>query len=54
MAQGVRFDICLNTVDTLERENGKRPEFLSVATPVQVGVAQILHLTENGYTLVRP
>ena len=54
VAQGVRIDICLNTVDTIERETGKRPEFLSVATPVQVGVAQILHLTENGYTLVKP
>jgi intracellular sulfur oxidation DsrE/DsrF family protein len=54
VAQGVRVDICLNTVDTLEREVGKRPEFLSVATPVQVGVAQILFLTENGYTLVTP
>ena len=54
VAQGVRVDICLNTVDTVERETGKRPEFLSVATPVQVGVAQILHLTENGYTLVKP
>jgi uncharacterized protein len=54
VAQGVRVDICLNTVDTIERETGKRPEFLSVATPVQVGVAQILHLTENGYTLVKP
>jgi hypothetical protein len=30
------------------------PEFIQVATPVQVGVAQILLLTENGYTLVRP
>jgi len=54
VAQGARFDICLNTVDTLEREAGKRPEFISAATPVQVGVAQILFLTENGYTLVRP
>ena len=36
------------------RESGKRPEFISAATPVQVGVAQILFLTENGYTLVRP
>ena len=52
--QGARFDICLNTVDTLEREAGKRPEFIAAATPVQVGVAQILFLTENGYTLVRP
>ena len=54
VAQGARFDICLNTVDTLEREAGKRPEFIAAATPVQVGVAQILFLTENGYTLVRP
>ena len=54
VAQGARFDICLNTVDALERENGKRPEFIAAATPVQVGVAQILFLTENGYTLVRP
>jgi intracellular sulfur oxidation DsrE/DsrF family protein len=54
VAQGVRVDICINTVDTLERESGKRPEFIAAATPVQVGVAQILLLTENGYTLVRP
>jgi uncharacterized protein len=53
-AQSVRFDICLNTVDTIERDSGKRPEFIPVATPVQVGVGQILFLTENGYTLVRP
>ena len=54
VAQGVRFDVCLNTVDTIERDTGKRPEFIAVATPVQVGVGQILSLTENGYTLVRP
>jgi len=54
VAQGARFDLCINTVDTVERESGKRPEFIAAATPVQVGVAQILFLTENGYTLVRP
>jgi intracellular sulfur oxidation DsrE/DsrF family protein len=54
VAQGVRFDICLNTIDTIERESGKRPEFITVATPVQVGVGHILSLTENGFTLVRP
>jgi uncharacterized protein len=54
IAQGVRFDVCLNTVDSIERETGKRPEFIAAATPVQVGVGQILTLTENGYTLVRP
>jgi uncharacterized protein len=54
IAQGVRFDVCLNTLDTIERETGKRPEIIPDATPVQVGVGQVLHLTENGYTLVRP
>jgi hypothetical protein len=54
IAQGVRFDVCLNTVDTIERETGKRPDILPGATPVQVGVGQILFLAENGYTLVRP
>jgi len=54
VAQGARVDVCLNTVDTLERDTGKRPEYIAAATPVQVGVAQILLLTENGYTLVRP
>jgi len=54
IAQGVRFDVCLNTVDTVERETGKRPDIMPGATPVQVGVGQILFLTENGYTLVRP
>ena len=54
ISQGVRFDVCLNTVDTIERETGRRPEIILAATPVQVGVGQILFLTENGYTLVRP
>ena len=54
IAQGVKFDVCLNTVDSIERETGKRPDIIPLAIPVQVGVAQILALTENGFTLVRP
>ena len=54
IAQGVKFDVCLNTVDSIERETGKRPATIPLAIPVQVGVAQILSLTENGFTLVRP
>src|ERR1051325_5311792 len=54
MAQGVKFDVCLNTVDSIERETGKRPAIIAGAIPVQVGVAQILTLTENGFTSVRP
>ena len=54
IAQGVKFDVCLNTVDSIERETGNRPAFIPLAIPVQVGVAHILSLTENGFTLVRP
>jgi uncharacterized protein len=54
IAQGVKFDVCLNTVDSIERETGKRPAIIPLAIPVQVGVAQILALTENGFTLVHP
>jgi hypothetical protein len=54
ISQGVRFDVCENTVDTIERETGKRPDIIPNATPVQVGVGQLLYLAENGYTLVRP
>src|SRR3979490_591758 len=54
IAQGVKFDVCLNTVDTIERETGKPPNIIPLAIPVQVGVDQLLPLTENGFTLVRP
>lgn len=54
IAQGVQFDICMNTVETIERETGHRPALNPKAVPVQVGVAQILSLVEHGFTLVRP
>lgn len=54
VAQGVRFDLCMNTVETIKRETGQVPPFNPNAKPVEAGVAQILALTEKGYTLVRP
>lgn len=54
IAQGVRFDVCMNTVDTIERNTGERPELNPKAIPVEAGVAQILTLAKKGYTLVRP
>jgi intracellular sulfur oxidation DsrE/DsrF family protein len=54
VSQGVRFDVCMNTVETIERNTGHRQEINANAIPVEAGVAQILALTENGYTLVRP
>ncbi len=54
VSQGVKFDVCGNTLDTIERETGKRPKTNPHAHEVGTGVAQILTLTESGYTLVRP
>jgi intracellular sulfur oxidation DsrE/DsrF family protein len=51
---GVRFDICMNTVETVERETGKPVPINPRAHKVAAAVARILFLTEHGYTLVRP
>lgn len=54
MAQGVRFTVCMNTINTIERETGNRPELHPESIPVDVGVAHILDEIEKGYVLVRP
>lgn len=54
VAQGVRFNICGNTLDTIERESGKRPAVNPNAVEVKVGVGYLLTLAEKGYTIVRP
>jgi len=54
ISQGVQFDVCMNTVDTVERETGKKVDLNPHAVKVEAGVAQILALTEKGFTLVRP
>lgn len=54
VAQGVRFDVCMNTVETVERETGKKVALNPNAQPVQAGVARIVTLVEHGYVLVRP
>ena len=54
MSQGVQYDVCLKTLETIERETGKRPTMHPNAVSVRAGVEQIIKLTESGYTLVRP
>ena len=51
---GVRFVGCMNTVDSLERETGKRPEMNEHTIPVQTGVAHVVERVREGYVLVRP
>jgi len=52
--QGVRFDICENTLKTIKREKGSVPALNPRATKVQAGVARIMSLVKEGFILVRP
>lgn len=54
IAQGVTFNICDYTLETIERKTGKRPEMNPKARSVPAGVPFLLSLAENKYTIVRP
>ncbi len=51
---GVRFYACGNTLDTIERNTGKRPTLLPGVETVQTGVAFMISEVNRGYTLVHP
>ncbi len=51
---GVRFVGCMNTVDTIERTTGERPELNEHTIPVQTGVAHVVERVRQGYVLVKP
>ena len=51
---GVRFYVCENTLDTIERKTGVRPVMTEHADYVRAGVARIIDSVAEGYTLVRP
>ena len=53
-ANGVRFIGCMNTLDTIERTTGKRPELNPLTIPVQTGVAHLVERASQGYVIVRP
>ena len=51
---GVRFYVCRNTLDTMERMHGERPKIDPAAIMVQAGVAHIIDRVDDGYILIRP
>jgi intracellular sulfur oxidation DsrE/DsrF family protein len=51
---GVRFYVCKNTLDTMERKQGSRPDINPAAISVQAGVAHIIDRVDEGYILIRP
>ena len=54
MASDVRFYVCLNTVDTIERRTGQSFPLMEGAAGVQTGVAYMLEQVEAGYTHIHP
>lgn len=52
--QGVRFDICMNTIDTIIRRTGHAPDVNPLVQKVDYGVPRIMELVSQGYILVRP
>ena len=51
---GVRFIGCMNTVDTIERTTGERPNLNPLTIPVQTGVAHLVERSSQGFIVVRP
>jgi intracellular sulfur oxidation DsrE/DsrF family protein len=52
--QGVHFDACNNTIETIERNTGKPFPLNPQARRVLAGVPELVILSEHGYTVIRP
>lgn len=50
----VSFIACQNTLDSMARNEGKKPELVPNATLVPAGVVRLIELAEKGWTVVRP
>ena len=51
---GVRFYICGNTLDTMERKSHKRPEMVQGVEVVQIGVKFLIDEIKRGYIDIHP
>lgn len=54
MTNEVRFVGCLNTLATIERESGKRPQLIPGVLMVQTGVARLVERAQQGFVVIRP
>lgn len=54
MSNEIRFVVCKNTLDTLERINKQVPEIIPGLIYAQTGVVRIIEKVQQGYTLIRP
>ena len=54
LANDVRFVGCMNTVESIERLTGKRPDLIPEAIPVKTGVARLVERAQQGFVVIRP
>jgi intracellular sulfur oxidation DsrE/DsrF family protein len=54
LANEVRFVGCMNTLESIERATGKRPQLIPEAIPVQTGVARLVERAQQGFVVIRP
>jgi intracellular sulfur oxidation DsrE/DsrF family protein len=54
LANDVRFVGCLNTVESIERKTGTRPELIPETIFVQTGIAQLVQRAQQGFVVIRP
>jgi len=50
----VTFQACGNTIDSMARSEGEKPPLIEGTGIVQTGVARLLELDEQGWTIVQP
>jgi intracellular sulfur oxidation DsrE/DsrF family protein len=54
MANDVRFVGCQNTLDTIERATGERPELIADVILVKTGIARVIERAQQDYVVIRP
>ena len=54
LTNDVRFVGCLNTLKTIERKTGKRPQLIPEVIEVQTGVARLVELAQNVFVIIKP
>jgi intracellular sulfur oxidation DsrE/DsrF family protein len=54
LVSDVKFVACMNTVNTIIRKTGKKPDLITASIPVKTGVAHMVERAGQGYVVIRP
>lgn len=54
LVSDVKFVGCMNTVETITRKTGEKPDLIPATVPVKTGVAHLVERAGQGYVVIRP